>query len=237
WRDRPKWARVTLRRHYPQWQGVYNVGFRAVINDPKKAAEVLKVPAPLPKKPLKFGTTEENEVDLSQYKSKNPNEMIINGGFDFPYREKGGVNAGDMIAWKTNKNNFEVWNTGENGAPKLNSRGKETGRQIEIADGGNAPFDVWQVFRIPESFPRASGVLTFEAWPRKRQECTVNVYVNARLVASKKLEGADGVWTKNTLEVPNLSAGQTVKVLFRENGEESLGWHLDDVSFILSKKK
>jgi len=30
WRDRPKHGRSTFRRHYPSWQGVYNVGFRVV---------------------------------------------------------------------------------------------------------------------------------------------------------------------------------------------------------------
>ena len=140
-----------------------------------------------------------------------------------------------MIAWKTNKGSFEVWNTGENGAPKLNSQGKETGREIELAEGGVAPFDVWQTFRVPEGYSKAKGKLTFEAWPRKRMDTTVTVFVNAKRVASKKLEGRDGVWTKNTLDIPNLSSGQTVKVLFRENGNESLGWHIDDVSFILSK--
>ncbi len=235
WRDRSKWARVTVRRAYPDWQGVYNVGFRVVINDPQKAAEVLEKAAPLPKKPLKFGSTEENDVDLSQYKSSNPNEMIINGGFDYPVRDGGNVSSGDMIAWKTNKGSFEVWNTGDHGSPKLNSQGKETGRQIELAEGGVAPFDVWQMFRVPEGYSKAKGKLTFEAWPRKRMDTTVTVFVNAKRVASKKLEGRDGVWTKNSLDIPNLSSGQTVKVLFRENGNESLGWHIDDVSFILSK--
>jgi formylglycine-generating enzyme required for sulfatase activity len=30
WRDRPKHGRSAFRRHYPSWQGVYNVGFRVV---------------------------------------------------------------------------------------------------------------------------------------------------------------------------------------------------------------
>jgi formylglycine-generating enzyme required for sulfatase activity len=30
WRDRPKDCRSAFRRHYPSWQGVYNVGFRVV---------------------------------------------------------------------------------------------------------------------------------------------------------------------------------------------------------------
>jgi formylglycine-generating enzyme required for sulfatase activity len=30
WRDRPKHCRSASRRHYPSWQGVYNVGFRVV---------------------------------------------------------------------------------------------------------------------------------------------------------------------------------------------------------------
>ncbi len=40
WRDRPKFAPATLRREYPEWQKVYNVGVRLVINDAEKAAAI-----------------------------------------------------------------------------------------------------------------------------------------------------------------------------------------------------
>ena len=48
WRDRAKWARVSVRRNYAPWQGVYNVGFRVVIDDAQKAAQLLKPAKPLP---------------------------------------------------------------------------------------------------------------------------------------------------------------------------------------------
>jgi len=33
WRDRPAWARSSIRRHYQPWQPVYNGGFRVVMED------------------------------------------------------------------------------------------------------------------------------------------------------------------------------------------------------------
>jgi formylglycine-generating enzyme required for sulfatase activity len=33
WADRPKDARASARWDYPQWQRVYNVGFRIVVSD------------------------------------------------------------------------------------------------------------------------------------------------------------------------------------------------------------
>ena len=48
WRDRSKWARVTLRRNFAPWQKVYNVGFRVVIDDAEKAAKLFKQASPLP---------------------------------------------------------------------------------------------------------------------------------------------------------------------------------------------
>ncbi len=48
WRDRMKWARVSLRRDYRPWQKVYNVGFRVVVNDAEKAAKLFKKAEPLP---------------------------------------------------------------------------------------------------------------------------------------------------------------------------------------------
>ena len=48
WRDRAKWARVTIRRGFRPWQKVYNVGFRVVIDDAEKAAQLFKAAEPLP---------------------------------------------------------------------------------------------------------------------------------------------------------------------------------------------
>ncbi len=45
WRDRPKWARVTVRRDYSPWMKVYNVGFRPVILDAPAAAELFGKPS------------------------------------------------------------------------------------------------------------------------------------------------------------------------------------------------
>ena len=51
WRDRAKWARATLRRGYFDWQKVFNVGFRLVLDDPERAAEIFKRAEELPQKP------------------------------------------------------------------------------------------------------------------------------------------------------------------------------------------
>ncbi len=48
WRDRAKWARVTVRRNYEPWQKVYNVGFRVIIEDAEKAAKLFKEASKLP---------------------------------------------------------------------------------------------------------------------------------------------------------------------------------------------
>ncbi len=48
WRDRAKWARVTIRRNYEPWQKVYNVGFRVIIEDAEKAAKLFKEAQKLP---------------------------------------------------------------------------------------------------------------------------------------------------------------------------------------------
>lgn len=230
WRDRAKWARVTLRRSYPDWQRVYNVGFRAVINDPEKAARVLKAAAPLPPKKPRFAAAEEAVEDLSQYRSENPKDLVANGGFEFPEIQggMGSVSNGDMPGWGTRDSAFEVWRDGEAGSP----RREAPGQHIEIAANGSSPFDVWQSFKVPPQTKRTSAVLSFDAWPRQRNDTTAYVYVNGKLRASKKFEGADGKWTKNTLDVSNVSGGDTVKILFREIGP-SLGWHLDNVSFVL----
>ncbi|MFI3290791.1 MAG: SUMF1/EgtB/PvdO family nonheme iron enzyme [Opitutales bacterium] len=41
WRDRPSYGKVTLRRPYEKWQGVYNVGFRVII-EADEAAKLAK---------------------------------------------------------------------------------------------------------------------------------------------------------------------------------------------------
>ncbi len=48
WRDRAKRSRVTIRRDYYQWQKVYNVGLRLVIDDVAAAAKALEVAEKLP---------------------------------------------------------------------------------------------------------------------------------------------------------------------------------------------
>ncbi len=53
WRDRAKWARASMRRAYFDWQKVYNVGFRIVIDDVKKASEIFKKAESLPLPPTR----------------------------------------------------------------------------------------------------------------------------------------------------------------------------------------
>lgn len=48
WRDRAKRARVSMRRDYHEWQKVYNVGIRLVIEDAEAAAKRLQKASPLP---------------------------------------------------------------------------------------------------------------------------------------------------------------------------------------------
>lgn len=62
WRDRAKWARVTIRRSYAPWQKVYNVGFRVVIDDAEKAAKLFKPASPLPEPQRRNTVPMENSV-------------------------------------------------------------------------------------------------------------------------------------------------------------------------------
>lgn len=48
WRDRAKRSVVTMRRDYYPWQKVYNVGFRVVVDDARRAAELFGKSEPLP---------------------------------------------------------------------------------------------------------------------------------------------------------------------------------------------
>ena len=63
WRDRMKFARVSLRRPYRPWQKVYNVGMRLVINDAEKAAELFPKADALPE--YKFKNTKPLPLNLS----------------------------------------------------------------------------------------------------------------------------------------------------------------------------
>lgn len=47
WRDRAKWARVSIRKDYAPWQKVYNVGIRVVVNDAAAAAKKLRSVPPM----------------------------------------------------------------------------------------------------------------------------------------------------------------------------------------------
>jgi formylglycine-generating enzyme required for sulfatase activity len=42
WYDRPRFARSAVRQHYPNWQDVYNVGFRVIIELPDKNIALAK---------------------------------------------------------------------------------------------------------------------------------------------------------------------------------------------------
>lgn len=63
WRDRMKFARVSLRRPYRPWQKVYNVGMRLVINDAEKAAKLFPAADALPE--YKFKNTKPLPLNLS----------------------------------------------------------------------------------------------------------------------------------------------------------------------------
>ncbi len=235
WRDRSKWARVTVRRNYPDWQKVYNVGFRVVINDAAKAAETLKVAAPLPVKPLKFGRAVKEVKDLTPYMSQNPKDLIVNGGFDFPEvsEDHNMVEKDDVPGWDTSDTRFEIWRAGSHGSPKNDSTGNSTGQQIEVAANGNGTFQVWQTVQIPLTVKTTSATLSFEAWPRNDTNVAdAIIIVNGKQKAIKRFEGERTKWTKNTLTVPNLKGGDTVKILFKEQGN-SAGWHIDSVTFLI----
>ncbi|MBQ6533933.1 MAG: SUMF1/EgtB/PvdO family nonheme iron enzyme, partial [Opitutales bacterium] len=62
WRDRAKWARVSVRRGYEPWQKVYNVGFRVIIEDAEKAAKLFKKAEPLPPYKDRPTTPRENSI-------------------------------------------------------------------------------------------------------------------------------------------------------------------------------
>ena len=237
WRDRTKWARITMRRNYPEWQGVYNVGIRIVINDAQKAAEVLKPAKPLPEKKPNFRKAEDdsNFKDLTPYRTNNPKDLIANGGFEYPEVPEGVnmISREDVPAWNTSAGRFEFWREGVVGSPTTDSAGVPTGQHLEIAEGGSGPFEVWQSFKIPETVKNTSARLTFEAWPREiKNNAEAIVYVNGKLKARKKFAGAQGKWTKNILDVSNLFGGDNVKILFREEGS-SAGWHIDSVTFVI----
>ncbi len=62
WRDRAKWARVTIRRNYEPWQKVYNVGFRVIIEDVEKAAKLFKKAEKLPPPKERLTTPRKNTI-------------------------------------------------------------------------------------------------------------------------------------------------------------------------------
>lgn len=241
WRDRSKWARVTVRRNYPQWQRVYNVGFRVVINDAQKAAKLLKVPAPLPKKEVKFSEPEKREkrVDESMFVSSNPYDLIINGDFEYPVLTGalGGANDEDMPGWSST-HSYEMWQGGEVGSPKTEASGKKASQHIELGSGGEAPYQVWQTVTIPKGIKNGRAILSFDTWQRRAKNARVEVFVNGKKVASQEFKGNSSAWTTNTLEVKKLNGGSNVKILFIEEDEknEALGWHLDNVKFVIQKK-
>lgn len=235
WSDRAKWSRNTLRRFYPPWQRVYNVGFRAVINNPEAAAKVLKKAQPLPAKKITPRVSPQSVVkDFSMYRTDNPKDLIANGGFEFPDIAEGVnmVSRENVPAWETKESGFEIWRGSVMGSPKTDASGETASQHIEIASNGSAPFEVSQTVVVPKNVKRTSATLSFELWQRKPCEGQVFVFVNGKERASKKFEGDANSWTKNTLEVRQIMGGDVVKILFLENSG-SLGWHLDNVSFLL----
>lgn len=235
WRDRAKWARTTLRRFYPPWQRVYNVGFRVVINDPAKAAKVLKKAEPLPEKVLKPRYVANKALeDFSMYRSENPKDLIANGGFEFPDIAEGVnmVSRENVPAWDSGESSFEIWRGALMGSPKTDASGAPASQHVELASNGTSPFQIWQIVEVPKNVKKTSATLTFETWLRQEADGEVIVYVNGKERAKKKFEGNKNAWTKNTLDVPNISGGDLIKILFKEDST-SMGWHLDNVSFLL----
>ncbi|MBO6102328.1 MAG: SUMF1/EgtB/PvdO family nonheme iron enzyme, partial [Opitutales bacterium] len=241
WRDRSKWARVTLRRSYPDWQKVYNVGFRVVINNPAAAAKKLKVPAPLPPRTPKFSepAREEKSVDEALFKAENPYDLIINGDFEYPAIQSstGGCPTRDMPGWSSTSG-IELWQGGVMNSPKTDSAGKPATQHLEIGGGGPSPYEVSQSFKIPAGIKNGRAVFSFEAWQRKAKSAKAEVFINGRKAASAPLKGDGSRWTPNKLEVKKLNGGDNVKVRFFEEDSqnEALGWHIDNVKFVIQKK-
>ena len=172
--------------------------------------------------------------DFSMYRSENPKDLIANGGFEFPDIAEGVnmVSRENVPAWDSSESSFEIWRGSVVGSPKTDASGAPATQHVELASNGSSPFQIWQIVEVPKNVKKTSATLTFETWLRQDADGEVIVYVNGKERAKKKFEGNKSVWTKNKLDVPNISGGDLIKILFKEDSS-SMGWHLDNVSFLL----
>ena len=241
WRDRPKWARVSIRKDYRPWQGVYNVGFRIVVEDAEAAAKILKQAAPLPpKKANKIEIlqdtldTSQNRIKLVKPKSATGN-LVRNGDFSEP-SPKGGVFPSDKVPWwQSTIESIEIWGEGVMNSPAKNSAGKNTGAHLEIASSGYPPFKVFQDIIIPAGIDGKEATFSFDAWARAMTKSSVQVSVNDKVVLDEPLKGDTKSWTKNTYKIPSLKSGDKVRITFTEMGN-GVSWHVDDVVLTFDNK-
>jgi|GEM_PF-796928 len=242
WRDRPKWARATLRKDYRAWQKVYNVGFRIAVDDAEKAARVFKAAPALPAKELKSIPILKDTLDTSLDREKlvrpasSRGNLLFNGDFETPPLKKDGANIisrGEIPAWQSNMDTVEIWAEGALNSPKLNSKGAATGQHLEIASSGYAPFNVFQEVLIPSDVKDSTATLSFEAWARANTKSGVQVSVNGKVVLDELLKnGASAKWTPFSYKIPHINAGDRVKVNFYEMGN-GVSWHVDNASLVL----
>ncbi len=238
WRDRSKFARVTLRRNYPQWQKVYNVGFRIVVNDAQKAAKVLKQAKPIAKREFSVEHKNENKaVEETLYRSENPYDLILNGDFEYPVILNGvrGFEAKDVAGWGIDRP-YRVCKGNVRNAPTLGADKKQVSQFIAIGSCNTAPYQIWQYVKIPDGVKKGVATLSFDAWAKVKQNAFVEVFVNNKKVLHEVLKGDTASWQTNTHQIKNLNANDEVKILFTELDGKGEAWHIDNVKFVIKKK-
>ncbi len=240
WRDRPKWARVTMRKAYSPWQKVYNVGLRIVIEDADKAAKAFRSVSDLPAKEAKGVPILKDTLDTSpeRWKLSKPKtaegNLVQNGGFEDPQltAQVQPLPADTIPFWQSNQKSIEIWKGSAHNSPAYNSTGAPTLQHLEIASDGTPPYMVWQEMLIPAGVKGRSFTLSFEAWPRAMSKSSVRVFVNGKKVLDEPLKGEKGKWTLHSFEIPSVNSGDKVKILFYEEAS-GVSWHIDSVNFTL----